>query len=80
MVVGQYGTVHVFHAGQKLLSLLRIYLGALHYKPQMPVRKTKQYWRFPSMLFVYQMHDMRYCFIAHAVCNLAGIASLLLVH
>ena len=39
MVVGQYGTVHVFHTGQELLSMFRIHLGALYYKPQMPVGK-----------------------------------------
>ena len=39
MVVGQYGTVDVFHTGQELLSLLCIYFGSLHYKPQMPAGK-----------------------------------------
>ena len=35
MVVGQYGTVDVFHTGQGLRSPLCIYFGSLHYKPQM---------------------------------------------
>ena len=39
MVAGQYGAVHIFHAGQEPLSLFRVHLGALHYKPQMPVGK-----------------------------------------
>ena len=37
MVVGQYGSVHVFHAGQELLPLLRSPLGALDHEPQVPV-------------------------------------------
>ena len=37
VVVGQYGTVHVFHAGQQLLSGQSLNLRALHYQAQMPV-------------------------------------------
>lgn len=39
VIVGQYGTVYVFHSGQKLFSRSGLYFGTLHDKPQVPVGK-----------------------------------------
>ena len=47
-IVGQYGAVHVFHAGQKLLALFRIHLGTLHDKLFKYYRKISK-----DTIFVY---------------------------